>query len=284
MGLPSHHLLPKTTFRHIGVMVMFMSIMAAFCTIGYISVHDITRGWLVDIDNSLNIEIPSFNGQTKQIIPAETITNNITSIEDYLANDPLVGNIKIDRPDDIQIADIDEFAIPAPAFITISLRPDRANNAEDRLVNNIQNIAPNAIVKNAEEWEKSIQKTAYTLSIIFGGLTVAIFIITSILLSAIIKIQLRAHDETVQIIHLMGASSRNISSLFKSSITRPVLTGNIVGLGFAVLIFSPIMMMLNLEGNIPIFYASVGIIFFTFLILCRWVTHWTVMKTLRSMP
>ncbi len=284
MSLPSSHILPAAAFRHIGFMVMFMSVMSAFCALGFVSVKDITKGWLNDIENTLNIEIPSYDISNQTVLSDNDITNARDTILSILKNDPIITNIDIIQPDPMDFGTDSALKIPAPIFMTLSLRNDRARNAENRIIEDIQNKSPLIIIRQSEAWEKDIQKTAMILKLVFGGLALSVFLVTSIILSAVIRTQIKANKKTIELIHLMGASSSNIATLFQKSILKPTFWGCCLGLLVAVISLSPLMALMGLSDNMMIFYTYCGGIFLSFIILAFMITRWTVMMALRRMP
>lgn len=281
MSLPSSHILPASNFRHIGFMVLFMSVMASFCAMGFVSVQDITHGWLSDVDNTLSLEIPAYDDKAKTIYSSEQISDHLKNIQSILKNDPIIQRVNIVKPDGLMI---ESTAIPAPIFVTLTLRPERANNAEQRIINRIKKDTPNIVIKTADTWEYDIQKTAFTLKLIFGGLALSVFIITSIILSAVIRTQIKANKHVIELIHLMGAPTSKIVRLFQSAIIRPTLWGCIIGIIIALLSLSPLMMLLGLGTHMTAFYYSLLGIFVTFVTLNLIMIFITVTSTLRSYP
>ena len=284
-GLPSSHLIPRSTFYHIGILVMVMLILTAFCAMGYLSVYDITRSWVGDINDKISIEIPAYNDNTKTIYSQDDINQAVLSIQKLLANDPIITNVKVEKIEiDNNGIDDKRFDIPSPVFITITLHPERAENAELRIINLIENSKTNAIPITQNSMQETIKKTAWILSTVFGGLAIAVFIITAIILSSTIRMQLKAQDEIIALIHLMGASTYDISKLFKNAITLPTVWGGFIGLGLCFMASTILLPLLNIHDKAIDFVYSLVMIFVFFVVLCRFVTHITVISTLRGLP
>ena len=283
MTLPSNHILPPSSFFHIGVMVVFMYYMAAFSLLGFLSVNDIAKGWMSDIKDSLNIEIPSFDPENKTVFQRKIIEENAVKIRNYLARDPLVTSVDITQVNSIK-TQLEELDIPAPTFINITLNENRAVNSEQRLLNNIKNLVPSIIIHQQEEWEVDIRHIAFVFQTIFCGLALSIVIITSIVLSAVIRTQLKASDETVKLVHLMGTQVKTIAALFKSSVSRAVTWGILLGGTIAATSLTGLLEFLNLTEKLNEFYFYLGAIAFVIIFLCRGVTHLTVISSLKGMP
>jgi cell division protein FtsX len=174
--------------------------------------------------------------------------------------------------------------IPGPVFITIFLNKDRAENAEDRLISNIRRIAPEAIIQDQQIWEADIHRTALIFQIIFSGLALSILIVTSIILSAVVRTQLKASDETVKLVHLLGAHIKTIAGLFKNAVTRAAFWGVFLGTGLAAISLPVILIMLGLEEKLIEFCIYLMAIALIFILLCRLITHLTVLSSLKDMP
>ena len=283
MSLPAHHILPASAFRHIGIMVIFMYYMAAFSLLGFLSINDIAKGWMDDLNDTLNIEVSAFDPDEEIVYKPEQVSMNVSIIRNYLENDPLVTSMDVKTADTLKTP-MEEMDIPAPAFMTIHLNESRMENAEIRLKDNIRDLVPSVLIHEKEEWEKDIRQTALIFQTIFCGLAISILIVTSIILSAVIRTQLKASDETVKLVHLMGTQIKTIAALFKSSITRAAFWGVFIGGGIAAASLSGLLVILGIEENIREFYIYLGVIALIFIILCRIVTHLTVLSSLRGMP
>lgn len=284
MTLPSHHLLPSAQFRHIGLMVLFMMVLAFLSSVASLSVYDITKGWMVDTKDTLMIEIPSFDTSTQKVLEKKKIDAYVSLIEKKLSDDPLVLDLKIQQDEDLVIGNDNRFTIPSPVFITLHLHKDRAPNAEQRIIDFTKETIPTAEALTPESWQIDIQKTALSLQFLFLTLTISIFLITSILLSAIIKTHIKASEDIIQIIHLMGASPTLIARLFVASVTKPVCYGVSFAGILSILIvtvyksFIPISI---IHLHLFLCFITVGILF---IFLCRTITYWTVRSSLSNMP
>lgn len=283
--LPSSHLIPRSVFHHIGILVMVMAVMASFCALGFISVYDITRSWVGDIHDKISVEIPAFNSGNKTVYEQADIDSNVVIIEKLLNNDPIITKLDIQKIDIEQDKiDDDRFDIPSPAFITLSLHPERANNAELRIIDSIKAAVPSAVIIPQDILQETIEQTAWILSFVFGGLAMSVFIVTAIILSATIRMQLKAQKDVITLIHLMGAHANDISKLFKNAITVPVVWGGIIGLGLCFITSITLLPLLNLHDKGIDFIYSLAMIFGFFVLLCRLITQITVVGALKELP
>jgi len=274
----SSQLLPSSSFRHIGVMIFFMSFIAYFSVLAFLYVSNITTGWLNDLGHGMTIEIPSYQLDTETILSDQDIKDTSDKINLLLNDDPAIINYKAQTsiPNDF----IKTFNIPLPIFIHLTLHEDRAKNTHTRLANKIKNIAPNVIIKTNEEWENDIIKTATRLKIIFCGLTLSIFIVTTIVIIGIIHTQLKASQSTIELFHIMGASPSKIAYLFQMALLRPCLWGALSAIALVVTFLIFIQGIYHFEFSSVLLYGSLLAIIASFIILGLSMTRWVVMRAL----
>ena len=283
MALPSSHILPSSAFRHIGFMVLFMAVIAGFSALGLLAVQTITKSWIQDTQNKMTLEILTFDEREKTVFNQKRIEQNFTKIQKIIDGDPVIVNTDVTRFDDVDNIDT-EYTIPNPIFMTLSLHPDRAKNAEQRIIDEITQHVPHTIFKKPEIWQDDINRTAFTLRFAFISLAVGVFFVTSLILSATIRTQLQASDQTIRLIHLMGADTSIIAGLFQSALIKPVIWGSVIGLVCIALSFSPALLFLNITISPLLFYGYMGIIFLTFVIISNVITSLTVRNALKTIP
>ena len=264
-------------------MVFFMASLMGFCAFGLISVTSIISGWTNDITDTITIEIPAFDNTNKTILSDKDIQSQTQYVIDLIENDPAIINLKSYRPDASEMID-DRFNIPAPVFLTLYLHENRANNTEQRIAKSIKKSVPNAIIKTPTEWIKNIQSTATTLYFVFIGLMICVLIVTGVVVAGVVRTQLVASKETIQLIHLCGASASRITNLFQSVIIKTVIKGCIPSLIIIAFIITPLAAYLQFDGSLLLYWLSLPMIIILFIVLSAIVTLMTVTNALRDMP
>jgi cell division protein FtsX len=283
MALPSSHILPSSAFRHIGFMVLFMAVIAGFSALGLLAVQTITKSWIQDTQNKMTLEILAFDEHEKSVFNQQRIEQNFLKIQKIIDGDPIITNTDVTRFDDVDRVKT-EYAIPNPVFMTLSLHPDRVENAEQRIIDEITQHVPHTIFKRPEIWQADINRTALTLRFAFISLAVGVFFVTSLILSATIRTQLQASDQTIKLIHLMGANPSIIAGLFQRALIKPIIWGSAIGLVCVVASFSPALLFLNIIISPLLFYGYLGIIFVSFIVTSYVITSLTVRNALKAMP
>lgn len=280
MSLSAKTIMPTASFMHISVMVGLMSVLLGIAGFGYISVSHLTNLWLSDITDTLSIEIPAYDNETTSILSPEDIEDHYKNVMHVIDGDPIITNIKVNRPDE----DTVELDIPSPIFLTLSLHPDRADNAEGRLIDSIHDISDTIIVRSEDDWETDIQSMTLILKTAFSMLGLSVFIVTIVVMSGVIRTQLKASKDTLALVHLMGASANNISHIFQKSIFRSVALGSLIAIGALGFLISPLTLYLGIAGSLFYYWAILCAVPICFVLLSFIVTGLTVFTHLREMP
>ena len=284
MSLPSSHVLPSSSFNHIGVMVMVMSFISCLSVFGYMNIKTITNTWFADIDNIITVEIPSYDPEKQDILTPQAISRNIQKIQKLLENDPVIEKLSIQKTDITLKKEAEALGIPLPAFMTLRLRADRAKNAEDRLLSLIKKNVPLARIQQAKEWQKDIEGMALNLKILFGAMVLSMVTVTAVIISATIRIQLKANQYVIELIHLMGAHAGTIASIFQRSILLPLCIGCITGVGTAFTLLLHLLSFMNINFDMNYLMIIAALLFLMFAMIGIIITQWTVVRSLWRMP
>ena len=278
----SAQLLPSSSFTHIGVMVLFMSFIASFSALGFLFVQTMTDEWTMDIHDTMMIEIPPYSADQQTLINADEIKKLADKIKLAMDGDPAITSIKDHHVQGSEL--INQFDIPLPIFMTLNLHPESANNTEDRLKNKIMALSSAIIIRTQDEWQKEILSIVIRLKIIFCGLALCVFLVTGLMISAVITSQLKASKDTIELFHLMGATSGTITSLFQIALTRAVLWGLLIGIAIVFICISQLSFLYDFGFPLMDFYIAIGIIAVTFILLGWGLTRWVVMQSLWRLP
>ncbi len=264
--------------------MIVMGFMTLFSVIGFLSVQTITAGWYKDVTNTLTIEIPSVNIADKTIYNQNDISQSVETIQSALENDPIIQSITTYDNAPTLVAEAASLNLPLPAYITLTLNPDRADNAEQRIIRNIQQIVPSVVFTTAESWQGDIDRTALSLKLLFGILTLSLIFVSIIMIYAIIAAQLKAHESTVTLVHLMGADSGIIAGLFQKGLLVPITVGTLSGLAMALFGLMPFLTLIQLDNALYMLLGISVVIFAMFTMLGLIVTRISVTRLLWKMP
>jgi ABC-type antimicrobial peptide transport system permease subunit len=270
---------PTAAFHHIGLMMCLMSVLISSALFGYLSVNKIVEGWFRDVSDRLMVEILAFDVQTESVLTQETINQTTQDILKTLNNDPIIQNITMSEPERS-----DSLDIPSPVFLKLNLIENRANNAEQRLVELITQNFSNVAVQSQESWETDIQRMATSLKTAFFILSVSILVVVIVMITGIVKTQLKASDNIIKLIHLMGASPSSVRHLFQLAMIRSVSLGTFTGICVLGALISPLIHFLHIDISILHYWGILLSVFCGFIIISYCVTGLTVDQSLKDMP
>ena len=279
MSISTQTLLPSVSFRHIGIMVFLMSILMASAAFGFVSVSHIVKGWLNDTQDILSLEIPVFNEETKTIFTNVEIQAQYKTILRALDRDPIIQKVDVFTPKKENGSDL-----PSPIFLTLKLHPERVENAENRIKNAIVKSVPSVMTKESNLWARDIIQMTLTLKTAFGALGLSVILVTVFMIIGVVRTQLKASENTISLIHLLGATSGVIQTIFQKSVTRSVAIGSVTGLSILGVAISPLTFYLGIAGSLLSYWLILCGVFFTFILISIIVTGLTVSSTLREMP
>ncbi|MDZ7588597.1 MAG: FtsX-like permease family protein [Parasphingorhabdus sp.] len=127
--------------------------------------------------------------------------------------------------------------IPIPALIDVTLT--RAASTQDiaRIERAIAPLAPTARVEQSASYVAPVTRLVRSLQWIAAGLVALLGIATAAAVIISARSALNTHNDTIDVIHLLGGTDRQITRLFQRRIALDALLGGIVGLfgGLAII-------------------------------------------------
>jgi len=125
--------------------------------------------------------------------------------------------------------------LPVPAMIDVDL----AEGGRDRLAalrSSVQQAAPAAIVSDTAEWLAPLAGLLGSLQWLAVGLVLLMIGATAATVVLAARASLNTHGQTIEILHLMGATDPQIARLFQRRIALDVLFGGLLGLSIALVV------------------------------------------------
>jgi cell division transport system permease protein len=141
--------------------------------------------------------------------------------------------------------------IPVPALIDLVFV--RSGSAGlDQVKSLVATVAPNARVTADAEWLAPASALLRTLKWLALGLVALMAVATGSVVVMAVRSSLNTHGETIDIMHLMGASDRQVAQLFERQIARDALLGGTVGVIVAILVILPLSARISsIGGGLP---------------------------------
>jgi cell division transport system permease protein len=125
--------------------------------------------------------------------------------------------------------------LPVPAMIDVDLAPE-GRGALPALQAAVQQAAPSAIVSDVAEWLTPLAGLLTSLQWLAVGLVALMIGATAATVVLAARASLNTHSQTIEILHLMGATDPQIARLFQRRIAMDVLFGGLIGLAIALVV------------------------------------------------
>ncbi|HMT43737.1 MAG TPA: cell division protein [Chakrabartia sp.] len=141
--------------------------------------------------------------------------------------------------------------IPVPALIDVVFAKT-GSVAFEQVKTMVATVAPNARLTADAEWLAPASALLRTLKWLAIGLVALMAVATGSVVVMAVRSSLNTHGETIDIMHLMGASDRQVAQLFERQIARDALLGGTVGVIVAILVILPLSSRISsLGGGLP---------------------------------
>lgn len=209
--------------------MMFLTVLAAAAGLAFSSGADRIEG---EIGNRVTVQIVEPNPE-RRAAQAEAVTR---------ALDGRPGIPTVRRVPDEEVAALLEpwlgdiagdADLPVPAMIDVDVAGTEAVS-EVRAI--VQGAAPGAVVTEAAEWLGPLSGLLNSLQWLAIGLVVLMIGATGATVVLAARASLNTHGQTIEILHLMGATDHQITRLFQRRIALDVLFGGLLGWSVALVV------------------------------------------------
>ena len=212
--------------------MMFLTVLAAAAGLG---LRQAAQSLDADIGNRITIQIveanPDFReaqariaiSELRQLAGVERI-RRIEAEEMARLLEPWLGPGGIQRE------------LPVPVMIDVDLSPE-AYRRLDVIRNAVLAVAPSARIDDNAQWLAPLAKLIGALKWLAAGLVVLMAGATAATVVLAARAALDTHRETIEVLHLMGATDVQVARLFQRRIALDALFGGVVGfLGAAIVL------------------------------------------------
>jgi cell division transport system permease protein len=211
--------------------MMFLTVLAAAAGLALSAGADRIGG---EIGNRITIQIVEANAdlraaQAEAAIatlrgqPGVATVRRVPDEEVAALLEPWLGDIAADAD------------LPVPAMIDVDLVEGARDNLQ-ALTAAVQRAAPGAIVTDAAEWLGPLSSLLTSLQLLAMGLVLLMIGATAATVVLAARASLNTHNQTIEILHLMGATDHQIARLFQRRIAMDVLFGGLLGWAIALVV------------------------------------------------
>lgn len=270
------------------LLIALMTYLSLLAAAGSLALGHMADKWVSGLENSMTIEIPSginADNQADSLVKALKQSKAVKSARILDQKDmgvmlsPWLGNQTSILAD-----------LPLPVLLSVELN-ERTDDDTTAIKTLARRVAPDAIVDAHEDWLIDLLKLTnglrLTAVIIFG----LILFVTGLVIAGAVRSRMAIHQRELELLHIMGASDRYISSQFiryilsqsSKGMACGLLAGSVTLLGFALLAHhSPgTVPTINIKGAD---WAAFIVVPSLLLLIGMGAARQTVLRVLNDMP
>lgn len=224
-----------------GPMPWVIAIMVAMTVIALaagLALHNMARAAATELEGGITVQILEPRTDVRQT-EAEAVTAALTSMREILSVrvvpreevnaliEPWLGSDSGNS--------IDE-AVPVPILIDVQMTNRLTSEGLVQIRERLSDVAPSARVDAQSNWLEPVFDAISSLQWLAAALVMllAVALTAAVLLAA--RSALGANRETIEIVHLLGGTDRQIARVFQRSIGIDAAGGGVVGLALAIVV------------------------------------------------
>ena len=215
--------------RYLPLLVAIMVYLAALALAGAISVNKLAQRWDTGLSGALTVQIPA-DSAAAEAGPA------LDALVASLRASPGVESVApIDRQEMSALLEpwlgesMSAADLPLPRLVAITLKPGASPDSED-LRERLQQRAPGSLLEDHQQWLARLLDLARAVEIMAAVIVVLVVLAASIMVAFVTRMGLAAHDQAIELLHLIGAQDSYVARQFQSHALSLGLRGGVIGL------------------------------------------------------
>ena len=229
-GSVAASLLPQTRFGGpIPWVIAILIAMVVVAAAGGLSLRNLAENARADLSGAVTVQIVEASPQ-KRKQQSEAVARALTG-------NPLVKSVRI-----VPETELNELLepwlgegaasddVPIPALVDVELTERASAGQIGELRELIADAAPQARIDAQSEWLEPVYDALAALQWLALGLIALVAVATAAAVWMAARSALANHGDTVEIIHLLGGTDAQVTSIFQRSVIRDAAFGGMVGL------------------------------------------------------
>lgn len=222
--------------RFLVTLIGLMTFLAVLAISAYFALGAMSERWTSGLEDKMTIEIPAQTAEGLLLRPDEMapITQAAARV---LETHPAVKSYHVMTAEEIHElvkpwlgdSNLSAEQMPLPGLISLEFKADTPRDVVKTLGDNIATAAPGARLDTHETWLKDVLRFTGALQFAATLLLIVIGVTTVIAVAGAVRARLAVHRADVELLHLMGAADRYISSQFQRHSLLLGLTGGAAG-------------------------------------------------------
>ncbi|MBD2842873.1 cell division protein FtsX [Erythrobacter rubeus] len=229
-GALAAKLLPQTRFGGpipwvIAILIALVVVAAA----GGLSLRNLADSARADLSDAVTIQIAEADPTARARLSGE--------VAEVMKEQPLVTSVRI-VPEEELIALIEPWLgsaaqseeVPIPALIDVELTRSASDAEIAELQAALGAVAPEARIDAQSEWLRPVYDALSALQYLALGLIALVALATAAAVWLAARSAFSNHEDTVEILHLLGATDAQVTRIFQRSVVRDAAFGAAIGL------------------------------------------------------
>jgi cell division transport system permease protein len=223
-------LLPQTRFG--GPMLWVIAILIAMVVVaaaGGLALRNLADNARAELSGAVTVQIVEAD--------AEARAQQTEAVARALSGNSQVSSVRVVPPEELTEmlepwlgASAASEDVPIPALIDVELSGRASPGQIDRLREVIAQAAPQARIDAQSDWLQPVYDALAALQYLALALIALVGFATAAAVWLSARSALANHGETVEIIHLLGGTDAQVTSIFQRSVLRDAAFGGLVGL------------------------------------------------------
>ncbi|MGD1877847.1 MAG: cell division protein FtsX [Kiloniellaceae bacterium] len=217
--------------RYLPLLVAIMVYLAALALAGALAMHKLAERWDTGLAGALTVQLPaeSAAGGTQgeprlaAVVAALSATPGVLTVE-AMDNRAMNALLEPWLGDAVLAGDL-----PLPHLIAVTV--DTAAPPDLAALNaKVQELAPGALVDDHQRWLSRLLDLAQAVEVMALVVVVLVVLAASIMVAFVTRMGLAAHEQAIELLHLIGAQDSYVARQFQSHALSFGLRGGLIGL------------------------------------------------------
>lgn len=229
--------------RYLPLLVAIMVYLAALALAGAMAANKLAARWDSGLAGSLTVQLPAAPPGVESGAESEAAAQPdpaLRAVVDLLEQTPGVVTTEVLQSGEIsallepwlgEALLIDD--LPLPRLIAVTIDPDQPPDLTV-LRRAVLAAAPGSIVDDHQRWLSHLLDLAWAVEIMAIVVVAMVLSAAAIMVAFVTRMGLAAHDQAIELLHLIGAQDSYVAKQFQSHALSLGLRGGLIGLACAL--------------------------------------------------
>jgi len=219
--------------RYLPLLVAIMVYLASLALAGGFSMNKLADRWDTGLSGALTIQVPADSPAAGEEAGLQALAAEIAAYPGVTGAEAMAGSemAALLEPWLGDAGFVGE--LPLPRLITVTIDPDAPPDIP-ALRQRLQELAPGSIVDDHQQWLARLLDLTRTVEVMAGVVVLLVVLAACIMVAFVTRMGLAAHDQAIELLHLIGAQDSYVARQFQNHALSLGLRGGVLGLALAV--------------------------------------------------